>query len=246
MSLKATESIARATINQFGRSVAHYLFPNDIDYYFVAFELVNADDRPVDYFAFPVTPKSIISQEQQATTIERTFGGITTTKTTTFNPKNITLSGNFGRKFKTILGGRPLSFTGLSFNFQGGIQVKTDFKFDPNELSFQVKTGYGCIKVLERIINRARTLDDQDRPYRLFFYNTSLNQAFLIEIEDFSFQQSYNENMIWNYNLRIRGIADLNEIGGFEKDTLANLLLISNLNKISNSLASNITRAIRR
>lgn len=243
MSKRYVSDIATNAIRDLGRAAAHYLYPNEIDFYFISFELVDSENRTVDFFAFPVSPKSIIFQDKEATRIQRTFGGVSVLKTSTFDPKSITLQGDFGRNFKFILGGETFSFAGFNVNMDNGITVDK-FKLRQNELSSQIKSGYGCIKVLERIIKRAKSLDENSNPYKLYFYNTSLNQQFLIEPQDLNFSQNMSQNMIWNYTLRFEAVANLEELGLINEMDLANNLAVGVLNKAANNIANHITRIL--
>lgn len=243
MSRRSVSDQASGLIRSLSRATAHYLFPNDIDYYFLAFELVDADDKTVQYFAFPVNSKSIIFQDTEITKIQRTIGGITTLKTTTFDPKVYTLQGDFGRNFKVIVNGSPFTFSALNFDLSSLGFDLSNLRIGVPSLSVEVKSGYGCIKILERIIKNAKQLDDSGRPYKLYFYNTSLNHQYLVEPQDFTFSQNLQTNMIWQYNLRLNAIARLEDLGGAKK-YVANALAVSNLNKIAGGLTRKLDKVL--
>jgi len=242
VSKRSVQSEANELVRNLGRATAHYLFPNEIDFYFVAFELVNSDDRTVQYFAFPVNPQSIIFQDSEITKIQRTLGGITTLKTTTFDPKTYTLQGEFGRNWKVIINGSPFSFGAINFG-ELGFNLK-QLSIGSPELSIEVKSGYGCIKLLEKIIKAAKSLDDSGRPHKLFFYNTSLNHQYLVEPQDFTFSQNIQKNMLWQYNLRLNAVARIEDLNFNAKANLANSLAISSVNKLAKSLSRKLNQTL--
>jgi hypothetical protein len=242
VSKRSIQNTASDLIKNLGRSTAHYLFPNDIDFYFVAFELVDADDRTVQYFAFPVNPQSIIFQDSEITKVQRTLGGITTLKTTTFDPKTYTLQGEFGRNWKVIVNGSPFSFGALNFQNLGYDQF--EFRIGSPELSVEVKSGYGCIKLMEKIIKSAKTLDTKNRPHKLFFYNTSLNHQYLVEPQDFTFSQNIQKNMIWQYSVRLNAIARLEDLRYRAGANLVNSLSISAINSVASSLNRKLNQTL--
>jgi hypothetical protein len=238
MSKKQISDTATELINTLGRPVAHLLFPNDIDYYFVALELVDSKDRTVRYFAFPINPKNIYFNDTEATKVQRTFGGVTTIKTTTFDPKNYTIRGDFGRNFKVIVGGKPFSFSALNFDLDFK-NLRVEFA----ELSVEVKSGYGATKILERIIKQAKELDQYGNPHRMYLYNTSLNHQYIVEPVDFNFDMNVQNNMIWNYNLRLNAIGEVKDFTGS-----ANLLSSVSLGVINfavNNLVSKLRQSLK-
>lgn len=227
-----------------GRAVAHFVFPNDIEYYFYAFELVDSRNLTTDFFAFPVNPQSINYTDRNNTSIKRTYGGITTLRTSTFDPKQFLISGTFGQRFKTVFGGKPISFDSISFNRETGISFD-NFRFNASSFSLSVKNGYGCVKLLERIFKKADQLDDDGNPYRLHFYNTSMNQAFIIEPEDFQIDQNSAENLLYKYSLRFTAIADLSDVKLFNRFSLGRILSLSAANNALNQLSGRIDTILR-
>lgn len=244
MSKRSIGKRAETLINELGRGTAHYLFPNDIDFYFVALELVNSKGKTVQYMAFPIMPDSIIFQDTEITKVQRTFGGITTLRTSTFDPKSYTLQGNFGRNFKILVGGQLFEFSAFNFDFGDQAIDSSKFKITVPELSVSIKNGYGCIKLLEKIIKRADQLDQNGEPYKLFLYNTSLNHQFLVEPIDFTFSQSVSMNMIWKYSLRLNAIAKVEDLTDNSKLGILNSLTINGLNSVANKLGSKIAKSL--
>src|SRR6478735_5107708 len=82
-----------------GKQVINSLFPNDFEYYLIAFELVDSKLRTVDYLTFPILPDSITESKLELTNIKKSAGGITSITTPTFVPRDISIRGNFGRNF---------------------------------------------------------------------------------------------------------------------------------------------------
>lgn len=244
MSKRSVQNTANDLIRTLGRATAHYLFPNDIDFYFVAFELVDSNDRTVQYFAFPVNPQSIIFQDSEITKIQRTVGGITTLKTTTFDPKSYTLQGEFGRNWKVIVNGSPFSFGALNFD-NLGFNLR-ELRLGSPELSIEVKSGYGCVKLMEKIIKSAKNLDENGNPYKLFFYNTSLNHQYLIEPQDFTFSQNLQKNMIWQYSVRFNCIGRIEDLAFNSGDTLATSLSIASINRVANSVGRKLNQVLNK
>lgn len=234
MSKRSVENIIKKGFSNGGRSLLHYQFPDDIEYYFCAFELVDSTNKTVEYFAFPIMPKSIFCQKDQITNIKRTFGGINTLKNPTFDPVSYTLTGDFGSiSLKTIIGGVLYSFMGINFNRNKNIA---------RPLSVSVKTGYGCIKILERIFDLSDKLDEFGNPHKLFFYNASLNHNYIVEPESLTFSQSYKENMIWQYNLRMKAVSDLSMTNTLRRFDLLNNLATDQISKKANALLDRLRR----
>lgn len=226
----------KALSQTIGKRALNALFPNDVEIYIYALELVNGDGETEDYFIFPVNPSNNTEQVSPIKSIKKTAGGITVLKTNTFSPSNITLQGNFGRKFKFIAGSELVSFS--SINFKPTLNdVKPTF-------SKNIKTGYGCIKVLEGILKKSETLDKKGQPYALFMYNLALGNSYLCEVLDYNFYQNLEMNMIWNYNLTLKSLIRVEDIEGVDKTQKsltvalsANSAIQNTVNNIGNSIA---------
>jgi len=218
MALEALESRHRSLISRVGKAAAHTLFPKDFEYYLLAFELVNSKGITVDYFAFPILPHQIDERHNELTNVKKTMGGVTTIRTATFVPRDITLSGDFGKKFKITLGGRKIEFAGMSLSVQNGVFNATA---DPlgnlldrvSQFSSFAKTGYGCIKVIEAMKEKSKGLDAFDKPYSLYMYNPILGNDYQVEVMSFSHSQDREQNnMVPKYNLSLKAIAPLSAL----------------------------------
>jgi hypothetical protein len=135
------------------------------------------------------------------------MGGVTSLTTSTFNPKPIVMSGSFGKSFKLLIS-PPIKSreNGLDLGGDGGLQLNT------NILSATLKSGYGAIKLLERILVKSKELDLYNQPYRLFLYLPLVGHNFLVEYENFSLKQDVtSSNMLWKYNVKLTAIAPLNQ-----------------------------------
>lgn len=239
MSVESEFSRFLALNRTIGKRALNALFPDDIEIYIFAFELVNSDGGTEDYFIFPVNPNSVTEQNSPIQNIKKTAGGITVLNTTTFSPSDITLQGNFGRKFKFLAGQEIVSFA--SINFKPSL---SDFK---PSFSKNIKTGYGCTKVVEKLIQKSNSLDKKGKPYGLYFYNLALGNSYLVKCTGYSFYQSQETNIIWNYNIALRSLARVEDISGKDQRSLtvalsANQAIQGTVNNIGNSLGSLLPR----
>lgn len=181
-----------------GKAVAHNQFPDDFEYYACALELTDSNNNPLDFLLFPVMPKSISQTNNSPTNIKKTFGGIVELSTPTFNTIDINLQGDFGRQLKLLLGRGKVLVEGRAFHFGQGV----------SNFSNEIKTGYGCIKILEYIYRRAQEVDSNGLMNRLYFYNLALNNHYMVTAPMLTLSQNYeSNNMIWAYNLNLKGVA---------------------------------------
>lgn len=226
--LKLLLEVGKETVNAF--------FPKDFEVYICSLELTKKNEEKeitTDFFVFPVMPNQISERLDLITNIKKSNSAITVLVNTTFVPTVITLNGNFGRDFKFIIGKSEVVTGPLHFNIKG--------------FSTTLKTGYGCIKILENIINKAKSLDKNNNPYSLYFYNPALGNSYLVEPINFEQKQDLSSNMIWNYNLTFKSIAPISELkksksaykGALVK-TLAVSVIQKGLNTAKNSIMSNL------
>lgn len=204
-----------------GKPLINSQFPNDFEYYMCCFELVDSDFNVVDFLIFPIMPNAIEEDENNILSIKKTFGGVVTLGTTTFLPRTINLSGNFGRRFKILIGRAGIDAAAVQFT---GIK----------SFSSQVKTGYGVTKVLENILTQSNKLDKKGNPYKLFFYNLAFGTSYLVKINNKKFRQNFpDSNMIWNYNINMTAVSPLSGLRSAkdQKRALAKLLLKDSLMK---------------
>jgi len=246
VSRESVELDYRNKVGQIGRAALHALFPNDIEYYFLAIELVDSNGNSVDYFAWPILPDEIRQTDQEITRVGKTIGGVSVLKNTTFVPKMISMRGDFGRRFKIILGGNPLEFGGFRLSQQSGKFSITPPNFLQNpipQFSSFAKNGYGCIKVLQSIKDKSKQLDENGKPFSVYLYNPILGNNYQVEFTNFTHMQDKNNyNMIPAYSMQLTAVAPLDSV----LSRVANLtstvknLAISNLQKGANRVASNL------
>jgi hypothetical protein len=237
-----------------GKAGTNALFPREFEYYLISLELVNSRGFTEDFFTFPVTPNSIKEMTPYLTNIRKTNTGVTVTKTDSFVPRDISISGNFGRQFKTIVNRNLVSFTGIALTaVTGGLQgLVSNFKSQSGAeivssvFNREIKTGFGCLKVLETILRRSQERDPYGLPYRLLFYNPALGNNYIVEPINFSQNQQMENNAIWNYNLDLKAVAPLEQIADLNEFNLIRSLskdnILRNGGKLANRLVSRIGR----
>lgn len=242
-------------LESLGRASLHALFPNEVEYYFCALELIDSVGSTVDYLAFPVVP-DMSQTNPQITNIRKTAGGIVSLGSSTFIPKSISLNGNFGKKFRILLGGgTDLSFSALNLSASKGVFKKSDIgvlgkrnTFSIRKMVFnpQIKSGYGAIKILQAICDKSTGIDDFGKPYQLYFYNPTLGEEYVVKVIDLTLSQSKDKNMIWSFQLNLRAIAPLEGILTASKVTGSLVLLLAqdNIQKGINMLAANIKKTL--
>ena len=123
-------------IDSLGKAAVNALFPNDFEYYMCAFELVDSDDNSLEYLVLPVMPSMISKSEPSVVSIKKTLAGISIITTSSFIPQDITIKGNFGRKFRIL-------YTHKKGMISRILKVKTLKEFDMavREFDQSIKTG---------------------------------------------------------------------------------------------------------
>jgi len=201
-----------ALAKSIGKAALHALFPKDFEYYLVAFELVN-ETGTVDYFSFPIMPKSIRESLPELNNIKKTAGGVVALDNETFVPTSISLSGTFGRKFKILIRGAQIELLGFRFsNDSGKFGITKPGAIENVTPSFSsfAKTGYGCIKILESMKEKSRQAG-----YKLYFYNSILGNNYVVKFEEFTHSQDESSsNMLPQYNISLKSLAPLSAIEG--------------------------------
>jgi hypothetical protein len=202
-----------------GREYLHNQHPDEFEYYACALELIgsdgNQDDDGTYFFSFPVMPESIDETKVNISTIKKTQGGVVVNGNSTFKPFDIMIKGDFGRRFRKLT---FLNGDGKSNNNQHKLGLNVDSSANNIIASRDVvvsaayfdsdyKTGYGNIKILEALIEKSKLQDDNSLPYKLFFYNFSLNSHYMVEAQPMKVYQNQGKNMIWSYDLQLKAIA---------------------------------------
>lgn len=200
-----------ALLSSIGRAGLNALYPDEFELYVCALELTDMMGTTLKYFIFPVMPSNLEENQPEITNIKKTAAGVTILKTSTFIPVDISLSGTFGRKFRILLGANYVDFI-QAFQTQSGTLSANSIVngvqqvFDP-----RVKTGYGCLKVLEEIITDAKTVD-QSGGRRLIFYNPAFGTSYVVQPTNFKISMSQDTNMMHQYSLSMKGVAPLSAI----------------------------------
>lgn len=218
-----------------GMAALAALYPDDFELYLFALELLDSQNKVVEYFLFPINPSAVSKSTSQLVNIKKTAGGINAISTDTYQPSVVSLSGNFGRKFKILLGADYINFSAFSFSEQSRKNKQN------NVFSNTVKTGYGCIKILERIITKSSQFDSKGNPYSLNFYNLSFGDSHLVKvIGEPVFDTSLDKNMIWAYNFKMMTLASLDQLSNYDEFSNLKLLAFSTVQKSLNGILSNV------
>lgn len=224
-----------------GKEETHLRYPDEIEYYACAIEIINSSGKTIDFFSFPVMPSSISIPKEGHNTIQKTLGGITVHGNPTFHPFNFQISGNFGRRFRRV---STSSSMGNSETTQdnGKFMLKEVKVKGHKPFSTEYKTGYGNCKTLERVVLMSKKLDENNRPYIMIFYNLSFNQKFVVELGNITFSQTRESNMIWNYNLNMNAVAYASTVMSYEKikKSLKNITDYNRINKDFNNQSEGI------
>lgn len=197
-----------------GRAFLHQLAPDNFEYYNCSFELYDGDLNSVAYMEFVVMPNNIVETQTSMLQIIKTSNAVVSTFNPTFNMRDISIQGTFGRKIRVLLGMREtdddnngstirrIASGNFGVNFMGGDVL--------------VKTGYGLTKMMQKIIDRSLRLDGNGKPHFLVFRNYALNSQYVVEVLQRSFSQSVENNMMWYYNVEMRAVAPASELVGTE------------------------------
>lgn len=248
MSIASAIAARNGLLSTVGKNVMNIQFPKEFELYVIALELTDDNFNTLKYFVFPINPSSLEESKPNLTNIKKTFTGVSVLKTPTFVPTDINLNGSFGRGFKILLGSNYEDFI-HSFQYQdinsasgfgtsvGSIAAGLKQTFDD-----RIKTGYGCIKILEEIISRSKGTGT-----KLIFHNPALGNSYLVTAGTLRMSQNEQTNMIWNYSLSLKSIAPLENLYGRLGDSkkVAEQLNITNyMQKRVDSLLNTLSRTI--
>ena len=230
-------------LKDLGRAALSASYPNDIEYYLCAFELLNSEG-PEGYFVFPIQPSAIQKSEPTRTNVKKSMSGITVLRNSSFIPQEISIKGNFGRYCKLLVD--------LQGSAWGATMTKVDgVRFDTPVFSTSLKNGYGCIKVLKKILDDSQLLDKNGKPKRLFFYNMAFGESYLVVVPPSgkSFSQSEDQNMIWSYQVNMTILAPLNQLSEDTTHSSAKALVSTGiiqkgLNTVVNDIKSLLFKVI--
>jgi len=220
-------------IKTFDRKTVSSVYPNDIEVYLCALELVDSNRNTEAYFVFPIQPSSIQKSEPTRTNIKKSMSGTTILRNSSFIPQEISIKGNFGRKFKILNG---LDGFGFGNAIGDALGVFKSTSFEVPSFSYSIKNGFGCIKLLQSIFQSSQKSDKYGKSKRLIFYNLGLGETYMVTIppSGYSFSQTEDQNMIWSYQANMTIVAPLtfmNDQGSLPNDTTS-IKLVSSSNFI--------------
>ena len=224
-----------------GESALHMLSPDNYEYYMCSLELIDCQSNQVGFISFVVMPNNISESVYPIQTQVKTKGGLVTMFNDTFAPVNISIQGTFGRRFRLVTGVvNPADKRWAGWgNFFNGNLGKAMFGIETAYLS-----GYGLTKVMKYILERATKLDSNGKPYVLIFNNYAFNTSYVVDVVNSTFNQSTDNNMLWYYDIQLKGIAPGESVRSVGTRN-AQLLKTVASNAIAKSL-SNIIKDVKR
>lgn len=228
----------------YGRGLLSIKYPQEIEIYLAALELVDSSGKTIQYFVFPIMPNSISKNENNRTNIKKSSAGTTVIMSPSLIPSEISIKGNFGKSFKFLTNPNGDSFKYAIFQNIVGDSLNKEYpQFDPS-----VKSGYGCIKILQNMIQKSSKLDTNYKPYRLYFYNMALGESYLVAIlpGGLTLSQTYDKNMIWEYSLTMNVLAELEDIKSSEElnKSSKSILIGRTIQSSVNTLMSEVKRLL--
>ena len=212
-----------------GRAGLHALAPDDFEYYFCVLQLMNSRNEIEYIFNFPVMPNSISVSKKPLVNIKKTARGYVSTYSDSFSGDVLTINGTFGRKFRLLI-------------FTDNTKEK---EIEKGSFDAKIKKGYGALKLMEKIVYMSSQPDDYGYPRKLIFHNFAFNESFLVEPLSWDKQQSIENNMIWNYNLQMKALANANELSTLlpedSSSNIKNLITVGAAQKSLNDVFDNLT-----
>lgn len=248
-----SNALQGGSIRGVGKEEMHKKYPNEIEYYACAFELLDSENNTVKFFSFPVMPSQIQSTERFTAFVQKTMAGVVVHDNPTFVPLDISLSGNFGRMFRKSPSSTSsessqhqhsrriskLGDLGKGVDTTGAIDVSLgDVPIIANKsFSSDYKTGYGSSKMLESILHKSKGLDARSRSHKVLFYNLSFNQAYVVNLMNLTFSQSRESNAIWQYSISMNAIAPISAVFDNQKRK-SSIDRLLNFNKMNNGFSN--------
>jgi hypothetical protein len=229
-------------LERVGKIGLNIQYPDEFELYVIALELLDSELNTLRYFIFPVMPESLEESYSTIQSIKKTLSGLHVQSTSTFTPTDITLSGSFGRRLRVLLGTEYTdfltSFKAENISFRGSVRNTIKF-FDEN-----IKTGYGCIKILEKIIKESSETGDDGRGKLLVLHNLALGNSYVVRPINLRLSQNKQSNMIWNYSLSLKSIAPLESL--YTSSQMRNKRILLGLgNSLQGQLDTSISFATR-
>jgi hypothetical protein len=211
MTLQQAALTQVAKLGEVGKAALNLQYPNEFELYVIALELTDQNFNTLKYFVFPIMPNGLDENIEQLVSVKKTMAGVSVLSSPTFNPTTISLNGSFGRSFKIVLGSDAQELLHSFTTSTGAVTGKSILAGAANFFDNRIKTGYGCIKILQDIIEQSQQVDEKGIRH-LILYNPALGNNYLVKAVNLRFNQSLDSNMIWNYNLQLKSIAPLEAI----------------------------------
>lgn len=196
-SLNSSVANAINVAGKVGNALLHNVAPDNYEYYMCSLELLDYDGNQQGFLSFTVMPNNMSESRTPIQTQTKTKNGIITIFNNSFNPVVLNLSGTFGRKFRLLT------------NVISPTENKNFFDLNFGKILPETKvvSGYGMIRILKFILDKANQLDNLERPYFLVFSNYALNTSYVVDVVNYTLTQSLENNMLWFYDLQLKGIA---------------------------------------
>lgn len=212
----ANQAISLA--QQLGMQTLSSVYPYDFEWYMCALELTDSKDQTIDYLAFPIQPDSIQKSEPTRNNIKKSMAGVTVLSNDAYIPQDITIRGSFGRQFKLLLNVKEIKGKNSQYSTVNGVyslyQKAGASAINYPSFNVAAKNGYGIIKILQAIVNKSVGLDDEGKPFKLYFYNMALGESYLVAIppSGAQFSQDVSKNMVWSYSITMKTLAPLDAV----------------------------------
>lgn len=212
----ANQAISLA--QQLGMQTLSSVYPYDFEWYMCALELTDSKDQTIDYLAFPIQPDSIQKSEPTRNNIKKSMAGVTVLSNDAYIPQDITIRGSFGRQFKLLLNVKEIKGKNSQYSTINGVyslyQKAGASAINYPSFNIAAKNGYGIIKILQAIVNKSVGLDDEGKPFKLYFYNMALGESYLVAIppSGAQFSQDVSKNMVWSYSVTMKTLAPLDAV----------------------------------
>lgn len=204
------------SLTRIGKMALNIQYPKEFELYMCGLELVDQNFKTIQYFMFPVMPTTMDETQTFGTNVKKTLGGVTVLNTSTFIPRDVTLAGTFGRKFRVVLGDDYQDLISSFKTQEGAVTLGSVGKGLATIFDSRIKTGYGCIKILEEIVNSANKINNGKSPH-LILHNPALGNSYLIKPMSLKLSTSQETNMIWSYSLLMKAIAPIEALYSDER-----------------------------
>jgi hypothetical protein len=230
MSLSSEAARLGQLASQLGQATLHHLHPDEFEFYAMALELCDSRGEQVAYLLLPVMPDSMTLNGRPLSSLTKSQAGITKLTNPSWNPEEISLQGSFGKRLRLLVRagsvaldnalvrddalGEHVAASSLQEAWQSAKTGAQAARQVVSTFSYQARTGYGTCKLLEQMLRQARQADQHGGPHYLYLYNLAFNYHVLVEEAGFTFTQSMQKNMIWDYQLALRALAPASALQG--------------------------------